>query len=327
MSRSPPVTQAPALEQISNELVYRIAAKMGPEWWDLTKETTLDDNDEFASVHEAQISQITFYKVKMYLHLPYMLKTATNPRYEFSRNACIDAAKRGLQTYHSLQNNFFRFMRTFFDCQVMDFIGFTCATVFLLGLLGYGRPQITFRNYRDPEDEADWQLIYKTIDIFRNYAPHRSSAVTQQSYQCLEFLSKTRDCDGKCDGKEDPVVNIPYFGTLKIGKSKFAEIAKLRSTHISIAPTPDSQCGGTVQQMPTPPDPQPLEQSIAQNSNSDPLISYNGFYMPDLDNFNFDLSQGDGRFGGAAVDPNANWWQTNGNMDIDQDWGWFAKNM
>lgn len=267
---------------------------------------------------------MTFYKVKMYLHLPYMLKTATNPRYEFSRNACFDAAKRGLQTYHALQSNFFRFTRTFFDCQVMDFIGFTCATVFLLGLLGYGRPQIANGNYKNSEDEADWQLIYKTIDIFRDYAPHRCSAVTQQSYQCLEFLSKTRDCEGTCDDGCDPVINIPYFGTLKIGKSKFAEIVKQRFTNIPMAPTPDSHCGGTVQQMPTPPDPQPLEQGIHPSSNAEPLISYNGFYMPDLDNFNFDLSQGDGRFGGAAPDFNANSWQMSANVDIDQDWNWFG---
>ncbi|KAI9686646.1 MAG: hypothetical protein M1822_003657 [Bathelium mastoideum] len=299
-----------------------LAAKMGSQWWNLAEEPASESLDDLITSHEERISQITFYLVKMNLHLPFMLKTATNPRYEFSRNACFDAAKRGLQTYLALQSNFSKVMRTFYDCQVIDFIGFTNAVVFLLGLLGYGRAHHQNGQFRNSEDEADWQLIDKAIEILRDYVPSRQTGVTQQCYQTLNFLRGARDCDGDCGGKIEPIITIPYFGTLKIGKSKFAEIAKQRSLNSSMAPTPDSQNGCNVQQMPTPPDPQPRDQGVP--SCNDPLISYNGFYMPELDNFNFDISQGDGRFGGAALDSGSGWWQTNANADIDQDWNYFT---
>ena len=303
-------------------LKHSLAAQWDSKWWDLAKDAVPQDVVEFGISHEARMAQMIFFEVKMYLHLPYMLKTATNPRYEFSRNACFDAAKRCLQTYHALQSSYSMVLRKFYACQVIDFVGFTSAVVFLLGLLGYGRPQHANGVYKDSEDKLEWQLINKTLEIFRDNSPMRNSAVSQQSYQTLNFLRLARDCEGNC-GNADPVVNIPYFGTLKIGKSKFAEIAKQRSTNNSTAPTPESHNGCTAQQMPTPPDPQPLERCVPPNSADDPLILYNGFYMPELDNISFEMPQADGSFGGAAPDPLPNWWQMNANTDIDKDWNWF----
>ncbi|KAL9078695.1 MAG: hypothetical protein Q9157_002381 [Trypethelium eluteriae] len=300
-----------------------LAATLDPKWWNLAEQTAHQDDVDFGIAHEARLALITFYEVKMYLHLPYMLKTATNPRYEFSRNACFDAAKKGLEIYHLLHCNYSKVLRSFYDCQVIDFIGFTNAVVFLLGLLGYGNSKTAKRDVRDTEDEADWQLVYKTIDIFRENPITRYTAVAQQSYQALNVLSRCRDCKGDSDGQSEPIINIPYFGILKIGKkSKFAEIAKQRSANNSTAPTPDSQTGCAVQQMPTPPD-QRLPDQNPQSNTGAPSISYNGFYMSELDNFNYEMSQGNGGFGGAASDPGAYWWQLNSNVDIDKDWNWF----
>ncbi|KAL9091634.1 MAG: hypothetical protein Q9165_004710 [Trypethelium subeluteriae] len=301
-----------------------LAARVNPKWWNLGEQTAHHDDVDFGIVHEARLAQIMFYEVKMYLHLPYMLKTATNPRYEFSRNACFDAAKKGLEIYHSLRCNYSEALQSFYDCQVVDFIGFTNAVVFLLGLLGYGDSKNAKRDLRDAEDETEWQLVYKTLDIFRESPTIRYNAVAQQSYEALDVLSRCRDC--KCDSSSQsgPVVNIPYFGTLKLGKkSKFAEIVIQRSANNSTAPTPESQAGCAIRQMPTPPDQRLPDQSALSNTGA-PSISYNGFYMPELDNYNYDISQGSGGFGGAASQPGANWWQLNANVDIDQDWNWFV---
>ena len=304
---------------IINKSIHSLATSMESSWWNLAKDASQPDNMPCGVRHEAVLCQIAFFEIKLYLHLPYMLKTATNPRYEFSRNACFDAAKKGLIAYHSLQHHRSMVWRIHYDCQVVDFIGFTTAVVFLLGLLGYGQNG----NYENSENEADWQLIDRTLDIVRTELPSRDSALAQQSYQTLKFLSNARYGNSTCSGDVDPMINIPYLGTLKIGKSRFAEIAKQRALNKSAALTPDSLNGSTAQQMPTPPNPQPLDQSMLSNITEQPLISYNGFYMPELDNFGFDMSQGDGGMGSTAPDAGTYWWQANGNMDIDQDWNWF----
>ncbi|KAI9695774.1 MAG: hypothetical protein M1820_008446 [Bogoriella megaspora] len=304
-----------------------LAARMDPSWWDLTKEAPPDDEYSLGVLYEAKMAQITFFEIRLYLHLPYMLKTASNPRYEFSRNACFEAAKKSLQTYHSLHNTSSRIFRRSYDCRVVDFIGFTSAVVFLLGLLGYGRQHYLGGAFQFSEDPADWRLIERTIEIFGEESSRDNSSVAQQSYETLKFLCKVRDCEGTtCDQKDsDPLVVIPYFGTLRVGRSKFAEIVKQRSASNSCLLTPESQAGCAMQQ-PSPPTAVPT--STTSMNPADQVIQYNGFYMPEQTDFgtglNFPMPQGDGGFGGAMPpDANAFSWQNVPNMDIDQDWNWF----
>jgi hypothetical protein len=209
-----PPTLSSALD-IEGEL-DALAAKIPPSWWDISplllnshiKETSVE-------LRERLLSQIAFHHIRVYLHLPFMLQSATNPRYEYSRKTCLDSSREVLRLYHILRTGN---GEPLYECKAVDFLGFTAAMLVLLGLLGYGRVNGT---HDVKQDEQDWRLIDITMDILQRASDEVGGNVAKQSYKVLEQLSAVRNHDGSDDTEEhSEKIAIPYFGTISIKRGK-----------------------------------------------------------------------------------------------------------
>ncbi|KAI9864399.1 MAG: hypothetical protein M1824_005102 [Vezdaea acicularis] len=164
---------------------------------------------------ERILVQFWHHQIKSFLHLPFMLQSGGNPRYEYSRIACLEATRDLVRLYHVMKVDVGDF---FFLCRILDFQGFTASVLLLLGLLGYGQQSSS----RDAEQEAeDWRLVDRTVEILRETVADQvgdSCRVARQAIQVLETLgaashgNQTRTNAASWNGK----VVVPYVGTISV---------------------------------------------------------------------------------------------------------------
>jgi hypothetical protein len=181
-------------------------------WWDVNAGSL---HVPLPELRERLLMQLCYNQVRVYLHLPFMLKSPGNSRYEFSRAACLDASREMLQLYHELRSGG---SEPLYECKATDFIGFTGSIVLLLGLLGYGR----FAPVRDTaQEEKDWGLIDISMDIFRRASNEKGGKVAAQSYRVLEQLSSVRKKTPEALRQHNTgKVVVPYFGTISVRTGK-----------------------------------------------------------------------------------------------------------
>tara|TARA_R110002003_G_scaffold97_12_gene7845 strand:- start:27486 stop:28835 length:1350 start_codon:yes stop_codon:yes gene_type:complete len=186
--------------------------QLDPAWLDYS-ELLADAESNAAELRERLMGQICFHQIRVYLHLPFMLKSASNSRFTYSRTACLNGSREVLRLYQALRTGT---VQPLYECKAIDFIGFTAAVLIQIGLLNFGTGQNTNSNPKDIE--SDIRLIEISIDIFRRASSEKGGKVALQSAEVLErMMSKFKggnpDPD-ECASKSEFV--IPYFGTISI---------------------------------------------------------------------------------------------------------------
>ncbi|KAJ4344526.1 uncharacterized protein N0V89_012269 [Didymosphaeria variabile] len=194
--------------------------KLDPEWLEYS-ELLADIESNAAELRERIMAQMVYHQIRVYLHLPFMLKSAVNSRFTYSRTACVNGSREVLKLYQALRTGE---VQPLYECKAVDFIGFTSAVLIVLGLFNYGA---TNTPISPAAREADVRLIEMSIDIFRRASSEKGGKVALQSAQVLEKMlkklkteigqpvsnSNPNDLDD-CSAMSEFV--IPYFGTLHI---------------------------------------------------------------------------------------------------------------
>jgi len=326
--------------------------QLDPAWLDYS-ELLADIETNAAELRERLMGQICFHQIRVYLHLPFMLKSAQNSRFTYSRTACLNGSREVLRLYQALRAGT---VQPLYECKAIDFIGFTAAVLIQIGLLNFGN--IAFSTASSPKViEADIRLIEISIDIFRRASSEKGGKVALQSAQVLEKMMhkfKTGGAEhGECGGDADFV--IPYFGTITIkrGNKEVTHLDMPKPTPYNTPGTSRSPALSSQSQY-TPSSERPSSDlfshptksvnltpktSISATTSSaftfandtSPFATYNGFYNFD----NIDGGNG-GVSGNISATPlinddsmnnfplptnNFSWQQMP--MDIDQDWSWF----
>ena len=328
--------------------------QLDPAWLDYS-ELLADAESNAAELRERLMGQICFHQIRVYLHLPFMLKSASNSRFTYSRTACLNGSREVLRLYQALRNGA---VQPLYECKAIDFIGFTAAVLIQIGLLNFG----TNAQASNPKDvEGDIRLIEISIDIFRRASSEKGGKVALQSAQVLEkmmgkFKGGNPDFDhDECTSQSDFV--IPYFGTISIKRGN-KDITKLphppalspsampsRSPALSQSQyTPSSEKTGASDLFSQPTQSLNLtpKTSISSNTNPtssaftfaandpSPFATYNGFY--NWDNLNAEDAGGSGNVNATLINddsmnnfplPTNNFSWQHMPMDIDQDWSWF----
>ncbi|KAF3005720.1 hypothetical protein E8E13_006098 [Curvularia kusanoi] len=194
--------------------------KLDPAWRDYT-ELLANPEQNAAELRERIMAQIMYNQIRVYLHLPFMLKSATNSRFTYSRTACLNSSREVLRLYQVLRTGA---VQPLYECKAVDFIGFTSAVLIQIGLFNFAATSTnadeTAAKLR--EVEADVRLIEISIDIFRRASSEKGGKVALQSAEVLEKMQakfKRGGCNGpsSCDdGPEGENLVIPYFGTISI---------------------------------------------------------------------------------------------------------------
>jgi hypothetical protein len=336
--------------------------RLDPTWLEYS-ELLADIESNAAELRERIMAQIVYHQIRVYLHLPFMLKSAMNSRFTYSRTACVNGSREVLKLYQALRTGE---VQPLYECKAVDFIGFTSAVLIVLGLFNYGA---TNTPISPAAREADIRLIEISIDIFQRASSEKGGKVALQSAQVLgKMLNKLKSEIGQTAGTPNEFDDcsmtefvIPYFGTLHIrrggrpispcGLERRDKQMKMDAQTTS--PSNKSGAGANAQFTPrsdmtsstsdffsqsatsnpgllTPSTTNPSTASPNQASGfTDPFISYNGFY-----NWGnaLDTQSQAGTATGTQINddslnnfplPTNNFSWQNMPMDIDQDWSWF----
>ncbi|XP_014561440.1 hypothetical protein COCVIDRAFT_11929 [Bipolaris victoriae FI3] len=327
--------------------------KLDPAWLDFTG-LLADVGSNAVELRERIMGQIVFHQIRVYLHLPFMLKSASNSRFSYSRTVTLNGSREVLRLYQVLRTGG---VTPIYECKAIDFLGFTAAVLMLIGLLNGPPAQSAASSSSAKLIDEDVRMIESCIDIFRRASSEKGGNVAAQSAEVLEkmmakFKGTSTEIDELCNGPSSFV--IPYFGTISIKRG--GQLVKGPTPSGRSPATVSSRSPSTSHQLYTPPSgrhssatsdifSQPSKSlnvtpktsmstatgATGFNLDPSPFVSYDGFY-----NWN-NLNADDGSTTGTSVLdsqmhnegmnnfslPTNNFSWQNMPMDIDQDWSWF----
>jgi hypothetical protein len=187
---------------------------MPRSWWEIPTIVLDGRTKEGAAQFEQMMCQIWHFELETLVHLPFMLRAATDRRYDYSRISCLKAS-RGLISR-------WMFMRkcygTTFVSNLVEFQAFTAAITLLLGLLG---PAHTIT---DPvvlkERYEDLQLVETVVQVLE--AVKQFGTTTSSVHVVDQSISVIRTLQGVLRNEGNPSGNlrlaIQHFGTISIAR-------------------------------------------------------------------------------------------------------------
>ncbi|KFY27140.1 hypothetical protein V491_01007 [Pseudogymnoascus sp. VKM F-3775] len=180
---------------------------MPKSWW----ETSIGPDLPLTSAADILAAKFAYQFIRILLHLPFMLQSKTNRKYEFSRIEALDASREMINYYQIMRD----VDRPLFNiCCLADFQAFTAAIVLTLNLLDQAVPLgISPASHQTHED---WRVIVGLMQVLKRVSESSTSSVATQATKVLEDLYHIRFNDSSHDSEVVYHAVIPYFGKLTI---------------------------------------------------------------------------------------------------------------
>jgi hypothetical protein len=186
-------------------------------WWD----ATIGPEMSLASAADMLSAKFAYQNTRKLLHLPFMLQSKADLRYEYSRIAALEASREMIKYYQIMRDP----DRPLFTiCNLADFQVFTAAMILILDMLGQVLPLST--GPASGQAQGDWGIILGIMDVLKRVSKDSLSGVATQAAQILEDMYRFRFEISSYDGEEYHAV-IPYFGKLSIRMRKMSQVPEL----------------------------------------------------------------------------------------------------
>ena len=223
-------------------LLQKAAAEMPPQWW-LIPNLAASNSGGTKVLHETirLMDQLTHYHLLMRLHLPYILRSSPDSRYDHSKFTAVNVSRETLARFVAFRTS----NPAHFYCRGTDFLAFIATTVLCLAHLdSRGRhhdltqksdPGTVF-NFLAHSRPSDRGLMECTLDILESMARTDNDAIASKIARILRPLlaieantasvtsyginsSNSDEEDLECHGKltnggNGLQVHIPYLGTI-----------------------------------------------------------------------------------------------------------------
>jgi hypothetical protein len=205
------VTHAFSATQEIDEKLDQLARQMPSSWWELPNASFKGKTEQAAEHFDKVLAHLWHFELESLVHLPFMLRAATDRRYEYSRITCLSASRGLIKRWLYLQNCGFTI-----TCRLIEFQAFTACVTLLLAIL---QPS---RSIKDPEqlqqEEADRNLVNESIHTLEQLTTrYNGDIVIAQSIEVLRTLQSLNLNDG--GGKSSNLrLTIPHFGTISVTK-------------------------------------------------------------------------------------------------------------
>ncbi|KAK9235281.1 hypothetical protein V1525DRAFT_421512 [Lipomyces kononenkoae] len=194
-----------------DEELESIASSLPEDWWNIPAE--LPEQATYAeldSLRERLLQQFYFYWVKVYLHLPFLVKSSTKSPNTTSRSICIQAARQILRRYRLLRSAN-QAGYCLFDCKTTDFASFAISIILLISIFHSGDTSMPQPNLDD-----DLGLIAAADGILQREELEKSCGLAAQCRKTLRILSGTQEGESSDYSMSSELrqVVIPYFGVV-----------------------------------------------------------------------------------------------------------------
>jgi hypothetical protein len=195
-----------------DEKLGSLARQMPPTWWEIPTSIVDGRIEEVGSQLDRILCQIWHFELETLAHLPFMLRAATDRRYDYSRISCLSASRELIRRWMFIR----KAHSMIFVNTLIEFQAFTAAITVLLGLLG-STPSTT-----DPivlkERGEDLQLVETVVQILEGLKQRGDGVlVVNQGISVIRTLQGVLRNEGKSSGNLR--LEIQHFGTISITRS------------------------------------------------------------------------------------------------------------
>lgn len=241
--------------------LQRAAKKLPSKWWLMPNLSNPGRQDEnlFWDMKRLLV-QMTHYNILNQIHLPFMLRAASDRTYEYSKIACVNASREILSRFIVL-----RYLnRIAFCCRTPDFMALMGAMTLILAHLESHRRASQAGNVVAHQYLSDRAMIEQAQESMEELSRVNGDALATKSADLLARLlaieaeaadgqkGRAHDVDVQAHNHESEGttsesvvrVNIPYFGVIKIahegtitnevhqqpGKTRLARTQQLQAT-------------------------------------------------------------------------------------------------
>lgn len=189
-----------------DEELDSLASILPEGWWSISSGLP-QETAELDSFREKLLQQFYFFWIKLYLHLPFLVKSSVNSSHFISRAACMDAARQVLRRYRLLRAKTDTGF-SLFECKTSDFACFTASVIILIG--NFHCKDMP----RSLELNHDVELVASVDRILQREEIEKNCKIASQCRKTLELLLGNHDGRAgrseTADGLRGFV--IPYFG-------------------------------------------------------------------------------------------------------------------
>lgn len=205
-------TLAFATTQTIDEKLEILAKHMPGTWWDLP--VTIPDKRtlEAGTCYDRLSAQIWHFQLETLLHLPFMLRSTTEHRYEYSRARCLRASREMIKRFAFLRGD----LCSFYFYRIQDFQAFMSAVTLILNLLG---PNAYAEDHEQRlQSISDWNLVDTVIQLMENSTNECGGLANTKGAKILKTLRDISLNPNSRDGIHK--LTIPYFGTVSIERER-----------------------------------------------------------------------------------------------------------
>ncbi|PQE29643.1 Fungal transcriptional regulatory N-terminal protein [Rutstroemia sp. NJR-2017a BBW] len=201
-----------ARTQDLDEQLESIGREMPASWWAVP--AYLDTSDKSAAAaaqYDRIMSQIWYFQLQSFLHLPFMIRAATERRFEYSRFTCLKSSRETIYRYLAMR----RSGTKSFCCKVIDFAAFTGCVTLLLTLLESPQSGSSLPEF-EKQKASDRELVETVIVSMEEYAAYGKDLMAKQSVDVMKALLAVNSSTSAVGNIR---LTIPYFGTISIART------------------------------------------------------------------------------------------------------------
>ena len=210
--------QAYAATQEIEESLEEIAKELPASWWAIP--TSLPDGhaNKVAETFDRLMIHIWYFQLEALAHLPFMLRAATERRFEYSKFSCLKASREMIYRYLALR----QVENSSFCCKVIDFGALVATVILLLGLLEV--PLASESRETMEEKQSDRGLVQAVMALMVELETMSGDVVAKQCGNVIQTLLAAESPAGPNGGNLR--LMIPYFGTINIVRPPATPIRK-----------------------------------------------------------------------------------------------------
>lgn len=214
-----------ASTQELDEKLDQIGKEMPSSWWEVPDNIeTVSKDSRSAAQFDQIMSQIYYFQLESFLHLPFMVRAATERRYEYSKFACLKSSREIIYRYLTIRRSGTRS----FCCRVVDFGAFTSCVTLLLSILEI--PPAGGDNVLVQEQKrSDKELVETVLGVMSECAKGED-VMAIQSVDVIKTLLASPSTTGNLR------LTIPYFGTISIARTQIPASASAAAGASSSTP-------------------------------------------------------------------------------------------
>jgi hypothetical protein len=203
-------THAFSTTQEIDEELESLAKQMPQSWWEIPTSFADPRTDEASIQFQRMMCHIWHFEFQTLVHLPFMLRTATDRRYEYSRVSCLSSSRSLIMRWMFIRS---LHGQTLFS-NLVEFQAFTAAITLLLGLLGttHSTDPVVLK-----ERQEDLQLVETVVQVFEGMKQYGTGVhVVSQSISVIHTLLGIVRNEGNSSGILR--IAIPHFGTISVAR-------------------------------------------------------------------------------------------------------------